>query len=553
MKKSKLKVSVGLILSAVMLFSIFVPVFAAGEKCGCGKTPVVSVTGINSVPLVDGNGNKVFPFDASTIVSSVLPAIPALVSFLANGDVNALLDEIIPIAKAIFDPIKYDENGYSVDPGVGIDRYFPESFDKYNYELNEGSQDKFSLALAKEIRGDHVYIYTYDWRRSPMDIADELNDYIQSVKEQTGHDKVAINGQSMGSCMVQAYLAKYGTKDVKTVAMFSGAYTGLEMVGQLFTGNIKIDGKGLVDIIVQAINGSPDKTVLGELLKYTTLFERVIDRLSPLLNGQGLERLYTEMLIPYFGYFPGMWSFVPNDYYNEAVEFMFKNVNVGPELMAKIAEYHTLVQLPMESRVKNLAADNNINYFCTSNYNRQIAPVTPSGSINSDGVIESVHTSAYGTFADRGTTLGDGYTQAVNCHDDHISPDNVVDASTCWTPEHTWIIKNMDHVVFTENGNAPFFVWLMTADKQYTVRSNPMYTQFMFFNTNADRLAPYLYEYGDVNLDGTINLVDARMAFRHMMAREELSELNLVRADVNVDGIVSQNEVRSIMTTYAGI
>lgn len=552
MKKSRFKVTVGLLLSAVMLFSIFVPAFAVSEDCD--NVPVISVTGINTVPLVDGNGNQIFPPDASNIVSAILPVIPALAAFLVNSDVDALLDQIIPVAQAVFEPMKYDENGYAVDPNSGIDRYFPDSFDNYNYEITEGGeQDELSLALAEEIGGDHVYFYTYDWRRSPMDIADELNEYIQNVKKQTGHDKVAINGQSMGSCMVQAYLAKYGTGDVKTVAMYSGAFTGLEMVGQLYTGHIELDGDGLVDIIVQAINGSPDKTSLGELLKYTTLFERVIDKLSPMLDGDRLDRLYSEVLIPCFGYFPGMWSFVPNDYFNEAIEFMTSRGNFGPKLLAEIYEYHMLVQLPMESRCKRLAESSSVNYFCTSNYNRQIAPVTPSSDWNSDGVIESAHTSAFATFADRGTTLGDGYTQAVNCHDDHISPDNVVDTSTCWTPEHTWIIRNMDHVKYTKNGNASFFVWLMTADEQYTVRSNPMYTQFMYYNVSTDRLAPYLHRYGDVNLDGTINLVDVRQAYRHLLARETLADVNLARADVNVDGIISQTEVTNIMKTSTGV
>ena len=552
MKKSKFKTLVGLILSAVMLFSIFVPAFAVSEDCD--DVPVISVTGINTVPLVDGNGNQIFAPDAATIVSAVLPVIPALAQFLIDSDVDALLDQVIPVAQDVFGPIKYDQNGYAVDQSTGIDRFFPDSFDNYNYEITEGGeQDELSMALASEVGGDHVYFYTYDWRRSPMDIADDLNEYIQNVKAQTGHDKVAINGQSMGSCMVQAYLAKYGTRDVKTVAMYSGAFTGLEMVGQLFTGHIELDGDGLVDIITQSIKGNTDSSTLGELLKYTSLFERVIDRLSPMLEGDSLDRLYSELLIPYFGYFPGMWSFVPNDYFDEAIRFMTSRADFGAKLLAEIYEYHMLVQLPMESRCKRLAESSDVNYFCTTNYNRQIAPVTPSGNWNSDGVIESAHTSAFATFADRGTTLGDDYTQAVNCHDDHISPDNVVDASTCWTPEHTWIIKNMDHVKYTENGNAHFFVWLMTADEQYTVRSNPMYTQFMYYNTNADRLAPYLYQYGDVNLDGTINLVDARQAYRHLLSRETLADVNLARADVNVDGIVSQNEVTTIMKTYAGV
>ena len=31
-----------------------------------------------------------------------------------------------------------------------------------------------TMAIADEIGGDHTFIFTYVWRRSPMDIADEL-------------------------------------------------------------------------------------------------------------------------------------------------------------------------------------------------------------------------------------------------------------------------------------------------------------------------------------------------------------------------------------------
>ena len=68
--------------------------------------------------------------------------------------------------------------------------------------------------------------------------------------------------------------------------MLSGAYTGLEMIGQLFTGNIELNGDGLVDVLVQAINGSPDKGTLGQLLKYTSLFSAGIDKLALAIDSQ---------------------------------------------------------------------------------------------------------------------------------------------------------------------------------------------------------------------------------------------------------------------------
>ena len=66
------------------------------------------------------------------------------------------------------------------------------------------------------------------------------------------------------------------------------------------------------------------------------------------------------------------------------------------------------------------------------------APVTETARWNSDGVIETYNTSGFATVADMGTTLGADYVQAVDMGRNMISPDNIVDASTCQAPMQTW-------------------------------------------------------------------------------------------------------------------
>lgn len=544
-------------LSALMMFSMLAPSFAAEKKCNCGKTPVVSVVGFGHVPLVNGEGTQVFAPEAKTIVEAVLPCVPALLQFLSDGDAGALLDSVIPAAKQLFDPIKCDENGDSVDPTVTVERFYEESCDTYDYKIKGDGQDGLSLECAKTVGGDHTFIFSHDWRRSPMDTAKDLNDYIQKVKETTGHDKVSVNGQSMGTCIVQAYLAQYGTKDIKNIGMFSGAFTGLEMCGDLFTGKLSIDADGVTDILVQAINGSPDKNALGELLKYTGLFEKVIEKFAPLLNeGEYKDRLYNELLIPYFGMYAGVWSFVPEETFDEAINYMYNNdtftFRPSDSYIEKLTAYHDEVQATLKERCDEYYKDENICFSIVSNYNRQIAPVTPSSTMNSDGIIETYRTSYGATVADRNTTLGENYVQAVKDGHNHVSPDTVVDASTCAFPECTWFIKNLDHVKFYSDSSAALHAWLITADKQYTVHSNPLFTQFLYYNIDADYMSVYLDRYGDVNMDGTIDLVDARLALRHLLERDELQKVNLQRADgITIDGVITKDEVQSIADTYA--
>lgn len=58
---------------------------------------------------------------------------------------------------------------------------------------------------------------------------------------------------------------------------------------------------------------------------------------------------------------------------------------------------------------------------------------------------------------------------------------------------------------------------------------------------------------GNMNSDGVIDLVDARLALRHCMDVEYLDELNLQHADFNTDANVTKQEVLDIVKAYNGI
>ena len=47
------------ILSAILIFTVLVPSFAAEKKCNCGDVPVIQVRGIGET-LYDGEGNEIF-------------------------------------------------------------------------------------------------------------------------------------------------------------------------------------------------------------------------------------------------------------------------------------------------------------------------------------------------------------------------------------------------------------------------------------------------------------------------------------------------------------
>ncbi len=538
MKRTRRIVSV--VLALVMLFTLFVPGLAAGNKCSCGNAPVVQVRGIGET-LYDGEGNPVF--SAGNIVKGILPVLPQLTEFLLTQNTDVLVDGLSKAVKSIFGPVAYDNN-LNRDSVVTVKNYTSDPVETYvDFSSDDfGSEYTLGKAIYQELGDNHSYLFIYDWTANPFDIAADLNQFIKEVKEKSGHDKVAICAESMGGCMTNTYLALYGYEDVQTVVMANSAFNGLEMLGQLFIGNPQIDGQALGELIAQSIYGS---TEYASLIPYIPLFEDLANIANNLFEVAG-DRIYEEVLIPVFGYLPSFWCFIPEYHFEEAMEKMLPDA--GPELKAFVNEYYEKVASKTTDRVKEMVESEDVNYFCVSNYNKVIAPVTQTARWNSDGVIETYNTSGFATVADIGETLGDNYVQAVDNGVNMISPDNVVDVSTAQAPMQTWITKNWGHIAYNlDDGTCDFYIWLLTAKEQYTVESNPQYPQFMYYNTEIPQLMPYTCGNGDVTGDGRVNVIDLIYVVVSLMGDVSLPEDYSKRADVDGNGKITLSDVRIII------
>ena len=538
MKKTKVVLSI--VLAMILVVTTLAPAFASGKKCDCGTAPIVQVRGIGET-LYDGEGNPVF--SAENIIKGILPAIPGLTYYLATGDTDVLVDALKVAVKDIFAPVSYDNN-LNRDSVVAVKGYTSDSVESYVDMSEEHSGSEYTLAQAvyNELGEGHSYLFIYDWTANPFDIAEDLNQFIQEVKEKSGHDKVSICAESMGGCMTNTYLALYGYDDVENLVMANSAFNGLEMLGQLFIGNPEIDGEALAGLIVQSIYGSAE---YASLIPYIPVFEQLALFANDLFEKAG-DRIYEEVLIPVFGYLPSFWCFIPEYHFEEAMEKMLPDA--GPELLAFVNEYYEKVASKTGDRVKEMVESEDVNYFCVSNYNKFIAPVTETACWNSDGVIETYNTSGFATVADMGTTLGADYVQAVDMGRNMISPDNIVDASTCQAPMQTWFTKNWGHIAYNLNdGTCDFYVWLLTANEQYTIDSNPQYPQFMYYNSEIPALMPYTCGSGDVSGDGRVTAIDATLILKAASGMICFPAENLKNADVNCDGMITATDARIVL------
>ena len=526
----KIKIALSLILAIALTSIMVLPAFAAGTTCNCGHAPVIQVRGIGETLYVGevAEGNEVF--STENIINGILPVMPDLAQFLLDTSKTELFINAAETAvKTIFAPVMYNNNLNRV-MNIGEDGKVVENpteivvdcnnapVEQYmNFDENLTEEGKLSKALYDELGDNHVYFFTYDWTGNPTEIVKDLKAFIDNVKDQSGHKKVSINAESMGGAITSLYINTYGYSDIENLVMANSAFNGLEMMWQLFTGNVDIDGEALSFLIAQELLSNPE---LGELISFLPVFEELAKAANDMMSDPATKHaVYERIFVPVFGYMPSFWCLVPGynfvgedgKTYNKfemAKDYMFANEELKPgfklsmtidsvgraakntdDMVKDMVGYTYKINIPFLGE-QTYVVDPKINsYANVTNYNRYIAPVTTSANWNSDGVIEVYNASGFARAADMGYTLGDDYIQELYKDKNYISPDNVIDASVCQAPDNTWFIKNLGHVKYSEeDGTAAFYIWLLTATEEYTIDTNAEYPQFMYYDTSIPEL-----------------------------------------------------------------
>ncbi len=459
------------VLVLVMLFSCASTAFADNDR---DFAPAILVLGMANTTLVENRGTEnerdVFGAEEEVMNQMLKDLIPPLVFFLLGGSYDIFADALIKAVTPVFEPIKYNKDGESV----------------YNVDIESDSYPRYGLST-----------FRYDWRRDPMDVAHDLNDFIQEVKEFYGADKVSLIPESMGGVMTSAYIYTYGYDDIESVIYRSTAMYGLSLVGELFTGNIKLSAPELAGYLNGFILGDGADMIMTRGLISTLgvfLANPLLNKVNRFLEKKG-EYVFREFLIDVFGYLPGLWSFVPAEYYEQAKEFMLDDDCSG--LIEKIDVYQYQVRPGINATIEEMM-DNGINVAYISHYGFKEIPVSDKRYM-ADALIDTQYTSGGATCSVEGGTLGDDYVQAVNDGHNHISPDRQIDASTCFLPEKTWFIKGLFHTYYNDDYEN-FVYWLLKEGPEVNIHSNPQYPQFIMNNAD-DTFSPMTEDNNQFNDD----------------------------------------------------
>jgi len=449
-----MKKLVSVILALSLVFSLFSITASATVKTECGGDcdicPSIVVPGIgqsnvwaldeNGDYLLDADGERIscFPatFDITSIVLKVLA--PALLTLVTQNDIglsNALCDVVLDS----FAVNMCDENGKNTG-NIEVEKYMYSVAECSDYEKQQ-IYNNIPLQAYSEIAGeDHLYYFAYNSFGNNRDIVDELYKYIQMVKEETGHDKVNIVPISMGGSVANGLLEYYPevVNDLNKVVYIVPALNGSTIVGDLYTKNFTFfDTDYLYNGFLETLMDEDEARMIEVIARI--LPDRVLSGVLKKVANCLVEDVAANVTM--------LWGLCPKEYYPEASEALLKD---KPEIKKQTDAFYR-AQLNSNANIQKLV-DAGVEVFNIVDYDVPLYQIGNSwNDDNADGVIQLSSTAMGVHSALVGETLGNGYVQAntsPNCSDkthNHISPDNVVDASTGLLPDTTFYFDAQNH------------------------------------------------------------------------------------------------------------
>ena len=456
-----------------------------GDDCEFYPTIIVPGNGQSSVCVTDDDGNfildkdgkkiQAFPayFQVGKIIGRVL--FPALVSLLLQRDIG-LSDAFADVIDESFGINACDLNGQVVTNVVT--EKFPYPYSKCSdYEKsvinNNIPLDKYPTALPD----DHIYYFEYNSMGNHIDIANELYDYIQMVRGQTGHDKVNLVPLSQGASVTSAML-EYRPEvmdQLHKVIFVVPALKGSTLFGDVFTGRVSfLNTDYLYNGFLSDMRLMDEKTA-----RLVEIILRILpDEVISATLDKGVRHLMENTMVRS----TSMWALVPPEDYPAAAEKYLSSPEMA-NIKAQTDRYYQ-AQLHLENNIQQLL-DRGVQVFDIAEYNYPLINIGERwNQMNADFILtlDSTSMGAYSTNC--GETLPDGYEQKnTHCADEthnHISPDRVVDASAGLLPDTTFYFEGQRHDLTQHNSVILKLAMRLIADDEITdVYSSPEFPQFL--------------------------------------------------------------------------
>ena len=465
------------LLAAAIVFSCALPAFAVIQfpvdiEGELNDYPVIMVPGISTAWLKydDGSEEGVCAWDGMNF-DRLLPLLLERIADLTLGLTALPVDKAERIASTLAEEIKNawpylacNPDGSSVYP---IEVYADDAAST-NVPNIENTHNVYEVetenaaTIAKYIGEENVYDFLVDWRMGTEYCANRLRDYIQSVKEHSGKDKVNIFAVSHGGQLTATYLALYGEDgDVNNAVLSSPAIGGAGIAYDLLSRNVHLDEQTLIKMIEVGFFVEED---------YEWLLKAVnLGFVDSILNAL-IPHLATSM-----GYWGGLWDLVPSAQY-EMLKAQYLTDPACAPLIAQSDRFHYEILPTVGEKLRALNENGTSVAIITGSGNRIVSGM----NVYSDGIIP-VACATGAACAPYGQRFADGYIQKEDCGGKNkVSPNMQIDASTAFLPDRTWFSDGNYHgwTYWTPHTRTLALELLLT-DKIADVYSDPRYPQFL--------------------------------------------------------------------------
>lgn len=484
-----------IILSFVMIAVFALPAFAADTDV---DIPIVNVIG-KGYTIKNADGTNAFTpntIDRGEYIKSQLePVLTQLPTAFISGDYSGYVDALVDAVAPLYKDWVLDSDGSTQTSGSYID---------WDYASAPIAQKSSNYQL-------YDYVFKYDWRLSPLEIADQLDCYIERVCAATGAEKISLYGRCLGSNMVMAYLAKAcdGAYDhpfrVQNLFFNTPPIAGYIAVGSLLSGSIEFDP----DNIEYFANNYIENNDVFE----DPLTEMIVTTLISVMNyakvlGWGTEKVQEfidnvivdalpKIALSSYGSFPSYWSMISDKYFDKAIKSVFNTDELRDEyknFIDKVNAYNELVSKKDENGLtgyekilKSLNSEG-VNVGIAAKYGYAGFPLFEGSDITGDVRGTATELSLGANAISVRETFSSDYLKNAEIRgtSKYIDPDKTVDASTCLYPETTWFEK-VEHGVFPNEIDYLVFCYFR-ADGEFTVEDSEAlgYSRYMELDENGN-------------------------------------------------------------------
>ena len=235
-----MKKIVSILLSVLVIFSaLSVGMIAVAEETVTTEAdlPLIYIPGRDNVTFYKADGTPVKNPKAidrgDYIKEQAEPVIQELALAMATGDYTDYVKSVVDACAPL-----YEEQICTPDGNVPEGPYI-----NWDYK---------TVPIVEDSRfGIPAYNFFYDWRVSPLEVADELDLYIERVLAETGAEKINISARCLGANFMMAYIAKSYRGDydhpfrVQNIIHNTSAVDGYITLGALMSGSIELSADAI--------------------------------------------------------------------------------------------------------------------------------------------------------------------------------------------------------------------------------------------------------------------------------------------------------------------